>query len=182
MDMDEEYEMEELADMAVTELREFIDTESQFIEEEHDLISKMMSWDYIIGHLDERIPENLKHLHELNKGIALRLDKIRRLINFGLLYDLRIFREEKQVLSHLEKHVEHREWRAVRKDMFFRTRHAGIIIRVQKKELKDLHSKFIGLMKLMKRSNLISVIEEDLTTEREKEEYVKLEAELSTSL
>ena len=59
----DEYEMGELADMAIRELREFIDTEKQLVQEEHELLSKLQSCDYIIGHLDERIPSNITHLH-----------------------------------------------------------------------------------------------------------------------
>ena len=65
--MDEEYEMEELADKAIAELREFVDTELQLVQEEHELHSKLMSWDYVIGHLDERIPADMTDLHDLNR-------------------------------------------------------------------------------------------------------------------
>ena len=44
--MDEEYEIEEFADAAIAELRSCINTELQFVEQEHELRSKLMSWDY----------------------------------------------------------------------------------------------------------------------------------------
>lgn len=173
--MGEEYEMEELADLAIGELRAFLDTELQLVQKEHKLHPKLLSWDYVIGHLDERIPENMTHLHDLNRKIADKLIEIRNLIESGRLHDLRILKEEKQILSQLEENVKHREWKAVRKDIDLETREEKQVLKLEKLELKDLHSKFINLMKLMKRSNLISTIEEDLTINKEKEKYVKVE-------
>ncbi len=175
INMDEEYEMEEVADMAIEHLREFVDTEKQLVQEEHELLSKLQSWDYIIGHLDERIPANLAHLHELNRKIAEKLIEIRDLIESGRLHDLRILKEEEQILQQLHRDVEHRDWRAVRKEIDLERREEKNVIGLEKTELEDLHSKFTDLMKLMKRSELISAIEEDLTTPKEKEEYEKPE-------
>jgi|SRR3989338_6250401 len=171
----DEYEMGELADMAIRELREFIDTEKQLVQEEHELLSKLQSCDYIIGHLDERIPSSMTHLHELNRNIAEKLVEIRELIESGTLNELRVLKEEEQILQQLRGDIEHGNWRAVRKDIDLETRDEEQIVRLEKRELRDLHSKFIDLMKLMKRSKLISAIEEDLTVPKEKEEYEKLE-------
>ncbi len=173
--MAEEYAMEEFADMAIAGLREFIDTESQLVQEEHELSSKLSSWDYIIGHLDERIPADMKHLHEFNGKISDKVLEIRELIEAGELNDLRIIKEEKQMLSKLEEDVKHREWKAVRKDIDVETDEERRALRLEKSELKALHSGFIDLMKLMKRSKLISAIEEDLTVANDKEQYEKLE-------
>jgi len=175
VNMNEEYEMEELADLAIEELRAFLDTELQLIQEEHELHSKLLSWDYVIGHLDERIPENTTHLNDLNGKIAEKFIEIRDIIESGILYELRILKDEKQILSQLEEDVKHRGWKAVRNDIDLEIRGEKQVLRLEKGELKDLHSKFIDLMKLMKRSNLISAIEEDLTVAKEKEEYEKLE-------
>ena len=71
--------------------------------------------------------------------------------------------------------IEHRNWRAVRKGIDLETRDEEQIVKLEKRELRDLHSKFIDLMKLMKRSKLISAIEEDMNVQKEKEEYEKLE-------
>jgi hypothetical protein len=173
--MNKDYEMEELADAAVGELRNFIDEEKQLIRGEHDLISKLQSWDYIVAHLDERLPANMTNLHKLNEDVAKKLIEIRDLIESGTLSDLRILKEEEQILQQLPKDVEHRDWMAVRKNADSEAQEEEQAVRLEKRELKDLHSKFIELMKLMKRSKLISAIEEDLTIPKEKEEYEKLE-------
>ncbi|MEK6984216.1 MAG: hypothetical protein AABX33_06600 [Nanoarchaeota archaeon] len=173
--MNEEYEMEELADLAIEELREFIDTEKQLVQEEHEFLSKLQSCDYIIGHLDERIPDNMTYLHELNRNTAEKLVEIRELIESGTLNELRVLKEEEQILQQLRGNVEHRNWRAVRKNIDLQTREEEQIVRLEKRELRDLHSKFIDLMKLMKRSKLKSAMEENLTIKKEKDEYEKLE-------
>ena len=173
--MDEEYEMEELADKAIAELREFVDTELQLVQEEHELHSKLMSWDYVIGHLDERIPADMTDLHDLNRQIADKLIEIRDLIESGRLHDLRIIKEEEQILRQLGGDIKHKDWKAVKKGIDLEKGVEKQVLRLEKRELKELHSKFIDLMKLMKKSKLISSIEEDLTAAKEKEEYDKLE-------
>ncbi len=173
--MPEEYEMEEFADMAIDELRDFIDTESQLVQQEHDLSSKLTSWDYIIGHLDERIPANMGHLHTLNGKIAEKLVGIRALIESDRMKDLSIVKEEKEILLKLEVDIKHRDWRAVRKDVKAEKKDEKKALRLEKHELRELHYLFIDLMKLMKRSKLIEAIEEDLTSAKGKMEYEKLE-------
>lgn len=173
--MNEKDEMEELADLAIEALRRFIDTEGQLVQEEHTLYSKLLSWDYIVWHLDERIPANMPHLHDLNGNIINKLIEIRDMVESGKLHELGIAREEKQILSHLEEDVKHREWKAVRKDIDLETKEEKQVLRLEKRELRELHSKFLDLMKLMKRSRLISAIEEDLTVAKEKEKYEKVE-------
>lgn len=173
--MSAEYEMEELADMAVSQLRESIITESQLVEEEHEFLSKLLEWDYVILHLSERIPEEMKDLHKLNGNISDKLLEIRKLVESGELEHLHIEKEEEQILRQLKKDVEHRDWRAVKKDINKETKEVKRVRKLDKKELKKLHSKFIDLMRLMKKDNLISAIEEDLTVPKEREKYEKLE-------
>lgn len=173
--MTAEYEMEESADIAISQLREFIDTELQLVNEEHDIRSKLLEWDYVIGHLSERIPEGMVHLHDFNKKVSDKLLEIREFVESGDLKHLHIEKEEEQILKQLREDVEHRDWRAVKKDIDLETEEVKRISRLEREELKELHSKFIDLMKLMKRSKLISAIEEDLTIPKEKEKYEKLE-------
>ncbi|MBR9691748.1 hypothetical protein GOV06_03090 [Candidatus Woesearchaeota archaeon] len=173
--MPEDYEMEEFADMAIGELREFIDTELQLVNEEHELSSKLMSWDYVIGHLDERIPANMTHLHALNGKITEKLVEIRALVESDRMRDLSIVKEEEETLLKLRADVKHRDWRAVKKDVKAEEKEEKRALRLEKRELRQLHSLFIDLMKLMKRSKLIEAIEEDLASEKGKEEYEKLE-------
>ena len=173
--MAEEYEMEELADMAIAELSSFISTESQFVEEEHELSSKLMSWDYVIGHLDERIPSEMDTLHEFNRKIAEKLLEIRELSESGRFRDLRILEEDREILQKLAVDVRHRNWKAVTADVASERQEEVKSLRLKKRELKELHSKFLELMKLMKTSRLIEAIEESLATAKEKEEFEKLE-------
>ena len=97
------------------------------------------------------------------------------MIESGRLHDLRIIKEEEQILRQLEGDIKHKDWRAVKKGIDLEKGVEKQVLRLEKRELKELHSKFIDLMKLMKKSKLISSIEEDLTAAKEKEEYDKLE-------
>src|SRR3989344_8094152 len=115
--MVEEYEMEESADAAIEELRMFIDTEKQLVEEEHELSAKLLSWDYIIGHLDERIPSNLKDLHSLNGKIAQKLLEMRELVESGSLEGLRILQGEERELEKTASDAQQRDWIALKIDI-----------------------------------------------------------------
>lgn len=172
--MDEESEFEEFADMAINELREFINTEQQFVEEEHELHAKLLSWDYIILHLNEKIPENMTHLHRLIDEISDKLMEIRDLLESGRLHDLKLVQEEKPILAKLKAEAEHKNWRAVRMGVDLESKEEKRVLRLEKSELKELHHKFISLMKLMNRSNLIDAIGEDLSTPKQKNAYVDL--------
>jgi len=173
--MFEESEMGEFVEEAVEDIRAFIDTEKQIVQEEHELMSKLGTMDLIIGHIVDRIPENMTHLLELTGKISDKIVLMDEQIETWKLHKIRIMKEEKNILSQLEDDVKHREWKAVRKDLDLETEVEEQSLRLEKKELKYFHSLFIDLMKLMKRSNLISVTEEDLTFAQEKEKYVKLE-------
>ena len=84
--MAEDYE--EFADMAVAELRDFIDTEKQIVIQEHMLLDKLTSWDAIIMYLNEIIPQDAPHLHDLSREISLGLIAIRDLVEEGMLRDV----------------------------------------------------------------------------------------------
>lgn len=177
--MDEGHELEEVADWAVEESRLFIDAEQQFINMEHDLLSALLGWHNIIGHLDERIPEDMHHLHQLNGEIAEIINKITELVDRGRLRELNILKEEERLLEHLPKEVEHRDWKSVRRKsklkiffgyfLFLIGKKQIKVLRLQEHELKNLHSNFLDLMKIMKRGKLISAIEEDLTVSIEED-------------
>ncbi len=169
------FECEELADEAIDDLRAFIHTEQQFIQEEHELHAKLLQWDYVIVHLAERIPRELEHLHNFNDQISAKLIEIRDLIESGALSDLRIEKEEEQVLQSLGQEIAHREWRAVKSESIAGFEDQKRVLRLQQDELRLLHSKFIDLMKLMKRSRLIAAVESDLTEQKQKEDYKKVE-------
>ncbi len=164
-----EYEMEEFADSAVKSLREFINTEMQLVKEEHDFSSKLQSWDYVMGHLDERIPANMKHLHKLIGKISEKLLETRNYAE-ARLQNLKITEENKRTLYNLEKDVEHRDWKAVKTE----SKKSKKIERLEIHELKKLHQKLIDLMKIIKRSELIEAISEKLTVSKDKKKYKKL--------
>ncbi len=166
--MAEGYEFEEFADMAVEELRSFIDTEQQIVTEEHNLVDKLYSWDYIFQHLDERLPKNSK-LHKLTSEISVSLIEIRELVRTGELQGLRIYHEEKALLDVLEKDVEHKSWRAVKQDTEWEEDIEKQAVRLHKDELKALHSGFISLMRLMK--SKINPALKDLTVSNEKQKF-----------
>jgi hypothetical protein len=156
---------EELADMAIDNLREFIHTEKQLVHEEHELELKMGSLSYCIEHLEERIPKEMDNLLQLNHDVMQKLIEINDEVQEGELQGLQIIKDKDHKL---DESVKHRDWKAIKKE-------EDKIVHLTKKELKELHSDFIDLMKLLKRSKLIKAIEEDLTIPKEKEKYEKLE-------
>ncbi|MBR9700483.1 hypothetical protein GOV11_01310, partial [Candidatus Woesearchaeota archaeon] len=103
--MKEEFEWEEIADMAVANLTEFIHTERHFFEEEHILEDKLESLDNILVHLDERIPENMHHLHTLLGKVYDKLREILGLLESDRLSGVRIENEDSEVLTKLKKDI-----------------------------------------------------------------------------
>jgi len=172
MNKGQEYELEEYADCSIEEIRNFIDTELQLVKEKHDLCTKLLALSNIIMHLDERLPENL---HKFNGKITDGLIEIQELIESGKFPDLKIIKEEKEILKKIEKETEQRMWLAVKNNLNLESKKEKITVRLEKDELRELHKKFIDLMKLMKRSDLICAINEDLTKFKEKEKYLQQE-------
>lgn len=170
--MADEYEFWEFADMAVEELRSFIDTEEQLVKEEHKLIDKLYSWDYVFQHLDEMLAED-SGLHKLNYSLIEKLTDIREIIESGEIHDLAILQEEKSLLQHLEKDIEHRQWKAIKLDISEEETLEKKEIRLQKHELKQLHSMFIGIMRLIK-SKLTPALKH-LAVPNEKQKFKRAE-------
>jgi len=169
------YEMEEFADQAVEELREFIDAESKLIQAEHEFFSKLYSWEYIIAHLNERIPPKMLHLHRLSGKITEKLIEIRDIVESGSLQDLSIVKEEKHLISQLEEDIRHKDWRAVKRGSDQETVEEEQVLRLELRELKELHSKFAALMSLMNKNKLMVAIKEDAAEFKDKSEFLKLE-------
>ena len=135
--------------------------------------------------------------YELEEYADISIDEIRRFIDTELqlikeehdlytkllaisnivmhLRNLRIIKEEKEVLTKLEEETEHRDWLAVKDNLNLEPQKEKNTLRLEKDELRELHKKFIDLMKFMKRSDLINTIKEDLTKFKEKKEYIKQE-------
>ena len=70
--------IEDMADMAVDCLNDFIDTERQFVTAEHDLLDKLLQFENILPHLESLItPAHLTHAkhrkgNENNRFILLK--------------------------------------------------------------------------------------------------------------
>lgn len=171
----EEYEWEEMADMAIIELREFISTEQQLVQEGHSLMDKLNSWDYLFAHLDERIPEKSTTLHALSGEIMQQLVSIRTFAEAELNAELTIIKEEEATLKKLEKGRAHREWQIVKSAISEEIKEEEKSVRLTKEEIKTLHSMFIDLMKIIKRSAAITLKDEHITQQKDKEEFAQIE-------
>lgn len=108
-----EFEWEEIADMAVEDLRASVNTEKCIIEEEHELRGKLFAWDSVIAHIDERDHDK----HSLSGKISGELSKIRDFVEGTELEAMKFKEEDEKLLRHLEDDVRHRNWRAVKKDL-----------------------------------------------------------------
>ena len=175
MSEEEFYEMEEFADMAIDELKSFLNEENKFVEEEHNLLDKLMSWDYVVLHIDERIPEEMEHIHELSCEISSQLIEIRDLIESGKLQDLKFVKEEEHILSKLKEDIDHKNWKVVKSDIIQEKKDEKKVLRLEKHELTGLYVRFAKLTKFMKESHLKDVIDKDSLSETEKDEFVKKE-------
>ena len=166
----EEYEFEELADMGIEELGGFIDSEKHLIEEEHNFMDKLNAWDMAIMHLsDERIPENMDHLHELNVEVGDKLAKLRDFVEENGLKQLRIKKEEEQVLTKLKEDVKHKDWRAVHGDIDENTKEEKEVLRLDKELLKGIHARLKIIERLTHPKNMRKTIEADLKGKDSKE-------------
>lgn len=147
--------MEEIADATVAILREFINAEQQFVTEEHNLHDKLCAVDHIFAFLDEKIPENLGHLHNLNHKIYKGILKLRDFIEENSLVNVQFLQEGNG-------------WKAV-------SEKAGELVSVNGQLLKEFHDLFVELADAMAESELIKAVHQDLGNEKPKEDYVSLE-------
>ena len=157
--MTEENEWKLLADEAVQQIEEFIDTELQFIRAEHQLLSAFVSIDYIFAHLDEIIPEGHRELHEVLGMICHILTVIKNLIESDESRDLKFEQEEKKLLDIFEYELRHKNWRAVRRIKDAEEKLESGAVRLQEEELKQFHSIFENIKKLISKINLDEVDE-----------------------
>ncbi|MBU1703748.1 MAG: hypothetical protein KJ922_00105 [Nanoarchaeota archaeon] len=161
--------MQEFADMAVAEVEEFIDFEGQFVKQEHALKDRLQSWDYIIMHIDEGLPEG-HPLHKLSLKMASKLVEISHLVEESELSELRIEAEEEHIKKKLASDLKHRDWRAVRQAVSLEKADETRVLRLQKHEIKKLHSLFAQLERMMRSSRLKEVFETG-NHETEEERY-----------
>ena len=159
IEMTEEYEWKDFADDAVQEIEGFIDTESQFIKAEHRLLSSLLSIDYIFAHLDEIIPDEHPKLHEVMAEISNILAEIKNLIESDESRDLKFEQEEKKLLDIFEYDLQHKNWRAVRRIKDAEEKLEIDAVRLREEELKQFHSIFENIKKLISKINLDEVDE-----------------------
>ncbi|HLD05063.1 MAG TPA: hypothetical protein VJG90_05075 [Candidatus Nanoarchaeia archaeon] len=168
-----DYNTEEQADEAITGLRDFIDMEGQLVQEAHDLHTKLLALDPVVLHLDELIPLDRVELNELTNAIRDKVVEITDLVESGRLQGLQIIQEEEQVLERLQADVKHRSWRVVKDDVNSEVEGEKRALRLEEAELKELHTLFIDLMKLMKRSQHLTITDSALL--KEKREHQRVE-------
>ena len=168
-----DYEMEDFADQAVDELREFIDTEKQLILHEHSFIDKLNAWDVVIMHFDERVPKEARALHDLTQVISLRLNAIRDLVNSDRLKHVRFVKEERKHQQRLAKDIKHRNWQAVKKDIAGERQEEQKELRLEVAELRNLRKLLLDLKTIMRRSKLILTHQASET--QDKANYEQLE-------
>lgn len=84
-------------------------------------------------------------------------------------------KEDGEILQKLAGDVRQRNWKAVTADVAAKSQEEVRSLRLKKSELRELHSKFLELMKLIKTSRLIGAIGESFATAKEKEDFEKLE-------
>lgn len=148
--MDEEYFMKDVADDAITNISEFIEIEGKLINKEHKLEDSIGNIEQIYVHLvEERIYD--EELSALSGKIQDRLEEIKELIESNVLKDLEFKKEEADILEKLKEDLEHKDWKAVKKDLVEEAAEEKKVLRLEKKELRQLHSAFVKLLKVMKK-------------------------------
>ena len=165
-------DFEERADEAVEELRAFIDTEQQTVKGNHDFHNKLLSWAAIFNRLYELCPDG-SDLEKLNFEVVDEISEITAVVDEGALQGLRIEKEDAALLGKLENDVQHREWRAVKHDIDKAKALEKEAIRLHKDEIKVLHKKFIGIMRMMKKK--LKPALEHLTAENKKKDFERQE-------
>ncbi|MBU1199153.1 MAG: hypothetical protein KKF46_06730 [Nanoarchaeota archaeon] len=140
--MAEEYEYEDIANEVLSDMTAFMDVENNFIKKKHELKERLLSLDYVIIHLDERIPSNNKSAHALTNEINDLLQAITGMIESFEQKEVHIEQKEEYILDHIKTDLAHKDWRAVRKDINLEKKEEEIIIRLQSHELSELHFLF----------------------------------------
>ena len=172
---EEEWSMENIADAAVDELREFVHTEQQFVHQEHKLMDCIQGMHNMLFHLIEIIPSEMTHLCDLHKEVSLKLVEIDKLVSSDTVLHLRFAKEETKLLAKLAADEKHRDWRAVKGEIQQEETVEHSLLRAEARELKELHRLFHELMQMMEKSNVLKVLDRDLTRPEQKEKFAKQE-------
>lgn len=175
--MPDEYEYEEFADMAIDELRSFIDTENHFLSAEHHFKDVIASWEAILAHIvqDGRIPGEEAHLYEMSAAVSEMIVEIEAIIREGELKDLRFKDEGKEVLKKVEADAKHRNWRAVKGEIDQEKQIEKEVLRLETEELQSLREIFTELRRIIREGIEFSHSHlKDLHREDAKERFEKL--------
>lgn len=166
--MNEGYEWEEIADMAVEDLRDFLNHEKFMIEEIHKFKDKLMAWDPIIAHIDERDHDK----HDLSRSISHILNEIRELVIGTELDDMAFIKEDENLIKHLNEDEACKNWRAVKNDLGDKKKLNHLSNRVRK-ELDSILNKFENLLALIELE--LKHLKKYLNAETGKETFEKKE-------
>ena len=158
------YEFNWHADRAIKDLRSIINLEGQFVKKEHQLKDNLQSIHYLLGHLDERIPPNFRAFHALNRRIAEIISELTNMMDSDRIKNLRIVREQTDLLKKLKSDVSHRKWKAVIDDVGLEVTEDDSLSRLRISELREIHAKFLELMKIIKWSKFVRITSSSLTT------------------
>ena len=171
-----EYPVEEdVADMVVETLREGIDVNKIVITDKHELHQKLLSANALIEHLDETIPTEQDHVHVLNQILMASINNLIEFIETNELYDIGFVKEEKEDLEKIELDIDHKEWKVIHKDIHKEVGDEDEHIKTEAKYLHGLHRAILNTAILMRKSKLLSALDEDLENKKEKKEYAKKE-------
>lgn len=154
---------EEFVDMSTEDLKQDIDILKQIVNKKHDVEVKFNSLVLILGYLHDNVDHESKladMLHAFHELVIAFQD----LITDSKMVDLSIINEEKSYLDKLDKNIEHVSFRAIIKK-------EKKILRLEKKELKKIHTILLSMMKVIKRSKLIPLY----NLSKQKEDFKKLE-------
>ena len=165
--MDDDFNFEELADIAINNVTEFINYEQQFIKKEHELFAQLINLDQVIVHLVEGLITD-DNLHNLTFRMSARLRYLKDMITSFANNDVRLEKEEEAILRQLKVDRERKKWKAVRLDVQSEEKAEQAVIKLELDEIRKIHDIFLEIMKLMKRSKLLA-LDEDMT--KEKKDY-----------
>jgi len=142
----------ELANAVIKESMEFIDVENQFIKQEHLFSDALFGWHNLIMELYESCSSE-----EERDFILLLIEKISEitdLIESDRLKDMQFVKEEEAIAEKLEEDIKHRDWRAVRIDIALEKREEKKVVRLEERELKEIHSKLLEILVLVKQRKI----------------------------
>ena len=156
--LDEEI-FEEARRVSYININEFIDLQKQFIRGDHDLECKLRSIEAMLFKFMEELED--ENLFNLNDEVFEVIQELISMIESDRLKDIRFYNEELAILKHLNDDVESKDWRAVKHDTKYEIIGQKKVLRLEREELKEMHSKFMDILKLMKRSKLLKHLNDD---------------------